>query len=75
MKRIFLRSLSPSAVLMLLVIAGCQQQAGTNPGRSSASNTEAKSKPSQNAQNASSPQTAADGQTLREITLEVTGMS
>ena len=72
MKPISLRPISPLAVLVLLALAGCQQQAGTNPGRSSASNAGAKSKPSQNA---SSPQTAADGQTLREITLEVTGMT
>ena len=64
MRPISLRSISPLAVLMLLVLTGCQQQAGKSPEGKTTRN-----------QSAGSPQTAGEGQTLKEITLEVTGMS
>lgn len=68
MRPIFLRPISPPVVLVLLVLAGCQQQVGTSPDGSSGRKT------SRN-QSAQSPQTAGEGQTLKEITLEVTGMT
>jgi len=68
MRPISLRPISPVAVLVLLVLAGCQQQAGTSPdgatGKKAARN-----------QPAGSPQTPGEGQTLKEITLAVTGMT